>query len=332
MNTVSNSLSSILSAAGIKDVTNFVQEVQKAQTNKLPMNDIIGDALSKSTFAQSGSATSGLTYYDLETGAKFVYPVLTPLRNMIPRVSGKGGIQAAWRAVTGINTTGLRIGVSGGNRGAVQAVSTQDYTASYKGIGLETSVDFEAQYAGMNFDDVRAIGAKVGLEATMLGEEQLILGGDTSVPLGQAVTPTAAAVTTGGSLSDQTLSVIVAYLSLDAMINGSVTGGVQGSITRTNADGSTDTFGGGTGQLSAAGSATLSAGTAVQSATATTTAKAGAAGYAWFWGAAGSEKLGAITSINSVIDKVEKAQNLERSQRHETLNRLDSDGGTQLIL
>jgi len=36
---------------------------------------------------------SGLTYYDLELGAKFLYPVLTPLRNMIPRVSGKGGIQ-----------------------------------------------------------------------------------------------------------------------------------------------------------------------------------------------------------------------------------------------
>jgi hypothetical protein len=94
-------------------------------------------------------------------------------------VSGKGGVQANWRAVTGVNTTGLRIGVSGGNRGGVQAVSTQDYTAAHKGIGVETSVDFEAQYAGMGFDDVRAIGAKTGLEACMLGEELLILGGNT---------------------------------------------------------------------------------------------------------------------------------------------------------
>ena len=75
-------------------------------------------------------------------------------------MSGKGGIQANWRAVTGINTTGLRIGVSGGNRGGVQAVTTQDYSAAYKGIGIETSVDFEAQYAGMGFDDVKAIGAQ----------------------------------------------------------------------------------------------------------------------------------------------------------------------------
>lgn len=295
-------LAAAIASFGIKDVGAFLAEVQRAQKSPIAIDSVVADMVAKaSTFSQSGSATSGLTYYDLELGAKFLYPVLTPLRNEIPRVSGKGGIQAAWRAVTGVNTTGLRIGVSGGNRGAVQTVSTADYTAAYKGLGLETSVDFEAQYAGMGFDDIRAIGAKTGLEAMMLGEEAVILGGDTSVALGQAATPTVAAVTTGGSLSDQTLSVIVAALSLDGVINGSVTGGVQGQITRANADGSSDTFGGGTGKLSAAGTAVLSAGTAVQSATARTTAIAGALGYAWFWGTAGSEKLGAITSINSTL-------------------------------
>ena len=42
-------------------------------------------------YVQSGVATSGFTYYDLEPGAKDLFPVLTPLRNQIPRVSGKGG-------------------------------------------------------------------------------------------------------------------------------------------------------------------------------------------------------------------------------------------------
>ena len=142
------------------------------------MNPTLPEALAKSTFAQSGSATTGLTFYDLEAGAKFLYPVLTPLRNEIPRVSGKGGIQANWKAVTGINTSGIRIGVSGGNRGAVMAVTVADYAAAYKGIGIEDNVDFEAQYAGQGFEDIRAIAAKVGLEALMLGEELLILGGD----------------------------------------------------------------------------------------------------------------------------------------------------------
>ena len=80
-------------------------------------------------------------------------------------------------------------------------MSTQDYSAAYKGIGIETSVDFEAQYAGMGFDDVKAIGAKIGLEACMLGEELLILGGNTSVALGTTPTPSLAPSTTGGSLT-----------------------------------------------------------------------------------------------------------------------------------
>jgi len=213
--------------AALASAGGFLQEIERAHANPLP-----GDPLGKSsTFSESTSATSGLTYYDLELGAKFLYPLLTPLRNEIPRVSGKGGIQANWRAVTGINTTGLRIGVSGGNRGGVQAVSTQDYTAAYKGIGIETSVDFEAQYAGMGFDDVKAIGAKVGLEACMLGEEILILGGNTSVALSTTPTPSLAPSTSGGSLtaSASPYSVICVALALDAVVNGSISSGIQGA-------------------------------------------------------------------------------------------------------
>jgi hypothetical protein len=147
------------------------------------------DGLAKSTFSQSGSATTGLTFYDLELGAKFLYPVLTPLRNLIARVSGKGGIQANWKAITKINTQGVRIGVSGGNRGAVMAVTTADYNAAYKGIGIESNVDFEAGYAAQGFDDVRAIAAQTGLEALMLGEELVILGGNGASALGVTPTP-----------------------------------------------------------------------------------------------------------------------------------------------
>jgi hypothetical protein len=254
--------------------------------------------LEKSTFSQPTSATSGLASYDLEPGAKFLAPVLTPLRNETPRVSGKGGIQANWRAITAINATGLRLGVSGGNRGGAQAISTADYFASYKGIGLETSVDFEAEYAGMGFDDVRAQAGLRGLQATMIGEEALILGGNGSMPLGATPTPTLAASASGGALATGTLSVICVALSFDGFINGSVSNGVQSQITRTNVDGSSDIFGGGAAQKSIA--ATVSVTGPTGSVTATVANMRGALGYAWFWGAAGAEALGAITSINSV--------------------------------
>lgn len=282
------------------DVQNVLDRLKTAQQQPLGdprFKSLIG--LEKSTFSQSASATSGLTFYDLELGAKFLFPVLTPLRNMIPRVSGKGGIQAAWRAITGVNTTGLRFGVSSANRGGVMAVATKDYTATYKGIGVETSVDFEAQFAGQEFDDVRAIGAKTGLEALMLGEEAMILGGCTSMPLGPTPTPTIAQLATGGALAAQTWSVICAALTLDGLMNGSIAGGVQGQISRTNADLSVDTFGGGVARKST--NATVVTTGTTSSITASVTSIPAALGYAWFWGAAGAEVLGAITTINSVV-------------------------------
>lgn len=263
-------------------------------------NAFLPEALAKSTFAQSGSATSGLTFYDLEAGAKFLYPVLTPLRNEIPRVSGRGGIQANWRAITGINTTNIQVGVSPGDRGAVMAVSTADYVAAYKGIGIEDNVDFEAQYAGQNFDDIRAIAAKVGLEALMLGEEALLLGGNGTLQLGTTPTPSLSGAATGGGLSDGTYYVEAVALTLAGLTGSSIVGGIPTSITRTNADGSTSTYGGGSAQKSAAASITLSAGGAVQKITATVTAVRGAVAYAWFWGAsAATATIGAITTVNT---------------------------------
>lgn len=266
----------------------------------LPGDPRMSDALAKSTFAQSGSATTGLTFYDLEAGAKFLYPVLTPLRNEIPRVSGKGGIQANWKAVTGINTSGIRIGVSGGNRGAVMAVSTADYAAAYKGIGIEDSVDFEAQYAGEGFADIRALAAKVGLEALMLGEELILLGGNGTLALGITPTPSVTASDAGGTLPAATHRVICVALTLEGLVNASVAAGIPTEITRTNADGSTDTFGGGSAQKSVAGTGIVT--TATGSLTCTVAAVRGAVGYAWFVGAAaGSERLNAITTSNKVV-------------------------------
>lgn len=287
------------------------------------------DAAMKSTFSQAGSATTGLTFYDLEPGAKLVYPVLTPLRNEIPRVSGKGGIQAAWRAVTGVNTTNLDIGVSGGNRGAVMAISTQDYTAAYKGIGIEDNVDFEAQYAGMDFEDVRSLAGLTGLQALMLKEEAVLLGGNTSVPLGTTPTPAVVASNSGGALTTATWSVICVALTFDGYSNGSIAGGIRQSVTRNNADGSTDTFGGGSGIKSAAATGIVSGGSA-GSLACTVAALRGAIGYAWFWGAAGAELLGALTtapkvSILAVATGTQTAASLSNSVDYST-NGLLFDG------
>lgn len=265
-------------------------------------------------FVQPGAATQGLQAYDLAPAAAVLYPVLTPLRNRIPRVVGGFGTQANWKAITGINTTNQRAGISEGNRGAIIQQATAEYFAAYRGFGLDNYVTFEADFSSKGFAELKSMAAAQLLQATMIQEERLDLGGNTSVPLGTTPTPTLAASASGGTIgASVALSVICvalgpqAYMDVAGHNNGvigqvfdSTTALVPGVITRNNADGSADTFGGGSAQKSAAAAVTVSAGTS-NSVAATVAPVRGAWGYAWFAGTAGNEKLCAVTSINSVV-------------------------------
>lgn len=278
---------------------------------KAAMGTPMPDDILKS-FVQPGSATAGLQAYNLEGPSKKLYPVMTPLRNSIARIGGGFAIQANWKAITGINVSNVRAGVSEGKRGGVISHSSAEYFAAFRGYGLENSVTFEANYAAKNFEDVKALAVQQTLESTMIQEERLILGGNGSVALGTTPTPTLSAATSGGSLAtDANFSVICVALGLQAYLdvagaNNGNTGQyfdaassvVPGAITRTNADGTTDTFGGGSAAKSTA--ATVSVTGPTGKVTATVTAVNGAVGYAWFWGTSGSERLGAVTTINSV--------------------------------
>ena len=218
------------------------------------------DDLAKA-FTQSSSAVSGITAYSLEGPAKLLFPVLTPLRNKIPRVVGGVGIQANWRAVTGIDTSNAGIGVSEGNRGAVMSQTTKDYLAAFKGLGMDNNVTFEADLAAKGFDDVKALAVRTLLEAVMLGEEKTILGGNTSLALGTAATPTVAdGGAASGSLAFNTAySTIIVALTLDAYLSvnaSATTPALPLSGTRTLADGTTESYNRGTSIKSTAASVT----------------------------------------------------------------------------
>ena len=269
------------------------------------------DDLIKS-FAQPGSATTGLQAYNLEAPSKKLYPILTPLRNSIPRIGGGYATQANWKAITNINAGNTRIGVSEGKRGGVITHTQSEFLAAFRGFGLENFVTFEANYSSKNYEDVKALAVQMTLEGTMVQEERMILGGNTSVAMGTTPTPTLSTATTGGTLAAQTQSVICVALGLQAYLdtvgvnNGSIgqffdptASIVPGAITRTNIDGTTDTFGGGSAQKSAAATQVTTGSTSTV--TATVTPVSGAVGYAWFIGLGGSEKLAGVTSINSYV-------------------------------
>ena len=263
----------------------------------------VPDELAKA-WVQSASATSGITFYDLEAPAKLLYPVLTPIRNLTPRLSGAGGIQANWRAVTGVNTSKLSLGVAEGHRNAPQVTSTADYLAVYRTIGLDDYVTYEAELAAQGFEELRALASLNLLRAVMIGEEQLFIGGQGTYGLGLTPTPTGTPSQSNGNMTaaHSPYSVYCVALTWEgyqvATVTGSAGDGIRQSTTRNNMGGTSDPINGGSAQISGVYQPTIvgSSGSVVV----TVTAVPGAFAYAWFWGATGAAvKIGAITTVNT---------------------------------
>ena len=157
---------------------------------KAAMQSPADDQISKN-YTQS----LGLINYDLQPVALNLFPVLAPLRNIIPRVAGNGGTATNWRAITGLNTANMLAGVSEANRSGFITSSAANYVATYKGLGLEDYVSFEADYAAVGFMDVKARAVANLLAAVMMEEERVIVGGNSGQALGTANTPTVATTT-----------------------------------------------------------------------------------------------------------------------------------------
>jgi hypothetical protein len=258
-------------------------------------------ALGKSddTIAKTVSQASNITAYDLQAPSKNLYPVNTPIRNRLPRVSGNGGTATNWKAIQGITGSGFdSMGwVAEGQRTGRMSYSAVNKSASYTTIGEEDQITYEARNAAVGFEDVRSTGSMRVLQKLMLKEENALLMGNGSVALGTPTTPTLGAAGTGATLPAATYSVIVVALSGEGYRNASLAGGVGQQLTITGADGQTYTLNGGSSNKSAAATQAVTLG---QTLSCSTPSIVGAVGYAWYVGLAGSEKLEAITTLNSV--------------------------------
>ncbi len=205
-----------------------------------------------------------------------------------------------------------------GRRGGEIAVTELDFVATYAGLGLEASINWEAVWAGGKVFDNKATLTKALLNSVMIAEEMVLLGGNNSLALGTCPTPVAGVAglaTSGGSITAQSGNLVFCVaLTLEGLrlatnnINGlglqpvltSTT--VKGQITRPNIDGSNTVFGGGNSQVSLASNAVTTTAGALQTIPAVVTAVKGAAAYAWYLGlAAGTAQLAAITTTNSVV-------------------------------
>lgn len=259
--------------------------------------DLVKGALNPD-IAKSITTANGLVAFDLQAPAKNLYPVLTPLRNSIPRVGGGKGVATNWRTVNKITGSGFDgMGyVPEGQRSGRMSYSTAPKAANYVTIGEEDSVTFEAVNAGRTFEDVKASMVVRLLQKTMLKEENAILAGNASLQLGVCPTPVLSAAGTGGTLAANTYSVIAVALTLEGYIQSSVAGGLATTKNITGADGNTFSLNGGVSNKSANATQAITLG---QVLSATVASVNGAVAYAWFVGLAGAEVLQAITTINS---------------------------------
>lgn len=280
----------LINADGRDVTTETLHAVQK----------VMGDGdLSK---AATITTSTGLNAYDLEAPAKNLYPVLTPLRNRIPRVtkSSGAGTAANWKEVTAIaaNTNVPVMGwVPEGQRAGRMSITTADRAASYVTLGLEVDVTMESQSAGEGFEDARAMAGTRLLQQTMILEEYALLGGNRDVLLGTPTTPTTSASGSGATLTAATYLVTVFALTLEGYLQATLANGVKRSVSITGQDNKTYTLNGGSSIGSSAASQAVTLG---QTLFASTPAIKGAVAYAWYVGVSGSQKLEAITTINSV--------------------------------
>ena len=261
---------------------------------------LMKESLAEGRLAKNVTIGAGLTAYDLQAPAKNLYPIITPLRNSLPRVQRLNpGDAARWRTIGSIAGSGFdAIGwVPEGQRTASMSYVATPQVAPYVTLGEEDTVTFEAEAAAQGFEDVNSTATLRVLQKTMRKEETALLGGNTSLALGTPAAPVLSASGTGATLPSATYSVIVVGLTFEGYRNSSVSAGIATSKTITGNDGNTYTINGGSSNRSAN---TTQAVTLGQTLFATSAIVNGAVSYAWFVGPAGSETLQAITSLNSV--------------------------------
>jgi len=255
--------------------------------------------LMKESLTKSITLATGLTAYDLQAPAKNLYPIVTPLRNALPRVGRLNpGDAARWRTISAITGSGYdAMGwVPEGQRTASMSYSAQAQVAPYLTLGEEDTVTFEAEAAAQGFEDLNATATLRLLQKTMRKEETALLGGNASLALGTPAAPALSASGSGATLPAATYSVIVVALSFEGYRNSTLAGGVATTRTITGNDGNTYTLNGGSSMRSANATQAVTLG---QTLFATAPIVIGAVAYAWYVGAAGAETLQAITAINS---------------------------------
>ncbi len=195
------------------------------------VREAMGDATRSITMA------SGLVGYELETPAKVIVPVITPLVNMLPRRRGGGTDIVHWKAITSFDTSRNWGVLSDGGTPAQVTYAVASLQNTMQAIGLMNAVSFQAQWRGRRLEsDVRARRIAELLYQLKMTEERWLLGASTYLLTPPA--PVVASATTGGTIAAGTYWVKVTAKNAQGETTGSsatkiVTSGTTSTLTIT---------------------------------------------------------------------------------------------------
>ena len=260
------------------------------------------EAIKSATINKASSVTvaTGLVPYSLEAPSKRLFPVNTPLRNKLARRPGMGDAAHFKRilAVQGSGYDGMGFVPEGQRTSSIQ-ITVDTKTVPFRTLGEESSISYEAMNASVGFEDIKSRMTLTTLQKLMLKEENSLIGGNASVSLGTAPTPTLTAAGTGATLPAATYSVIVVPMTFEGYrnYNGVLNTGLVQTKTINGQDGNSYVLNGGYGIKSANATQAVTLG---QTLTASIAPVAGAHGYGWYVGPAGSERLERVTGVSAV--------------------------------
>jgi hypothetical protein len=203
--------------------------------------------------------STGLVPYDLEAPAKLLVPRLTPLRNSLTRTKGQGtarkfkrilgwsnsGVGGVADKSPFINSTSISTAFGPVNlrRGSMISYAADEKSVSYVEMGMSDIVDWQAQFAGQGFQDIRQLSQTALLWSHFGGEERAMLFGRGSAGNGykgavSAPVITSSTATTGGTIAAGTyLATITARTGFGESVisneQSQVTTGATSTITYT---------------------------------------------------------------------------------------------------
>lgn len=198
-------------------LANFQNEVRKA-------------AEIKTTYTWSPEDRSVFSPENLEADIKLMVPTTTPLRNRFPRTQGLGEA-SAWKKLT----SRLHSGTGAAGVGTATAITfadasapnetSQTYsvtTAAYKLLGRKVEIGGLAYAAsrGGSPEDMFEHRKRIKMYEVMLGEEELIIGGDATTRTNEFDGLGVQITTNSGTASLVTISGLGTYCQTLSLIDG----------------------------------------------------------------------------------------------------------------